>query len=114
MNKLSIAGLLAIALATPALADEGESLEQATSRLRACAHSGSAGAPRDSLQVAVAAVRALCTPQLKRVRQISDQQINANHAGESEDKLAELRLRAWRKVDFDLALLVSRETGLQP
>lgn len=105
---------VAISAATPAAADEPMSVDLAISRLRACATAGAGGAPRDSVQAAVVAIRVLCRPQIDRAYQASDRQVAALHPGASAEELADLHQQAHRRIDYDLALLISRSTGLQP
>ena len=109
------AALLAMAaalVASAAGANEPLSYDQAVSRLRACATAGATNAPHASLRVAVIAVRSLCRPQIDRVYDGSDERVAADNPDASADLLDELRAKARRRIDRDLAVLVSTQTGL--
>jgi hypothetical protein len=106
---LLLAGTLA--LAAPAQAGEAVPYELALSRLRACVTAGSAGAPRESLQAAVIAVRSLCRPQINRAYEASDRRVAAANPRAKAAQLSELRQAARRTIDYDLAILVSTATG---
>ena len=111
LRRFALGGLMA-ALAVPALADEPVSEPLALSRLRACVTSGAAGAPRDSLAAAVVAVRSLCHPQLTAAYRAADRRVAAAHPRLGADELSALTRTARRAIDYDLALLVSTQTGL--
>jgi hypothetical protein len=98
--------------AASAGANEPLTYDQALSRLRACATAGATNAPHGSLREAVVAVRSLCRPQINRVYDATDERIAADNPDASADLLGELRTKARRKIDRDLAVLVSTQTGL--
>ncbi|MFM5949134.1 MAG: hypothetical protein ACKOPM_07885 [Novosphingobium sp.] len=110
-----LATFLAVTLALGAAAagaNEPLTYDQAISRLRACATAGATNAPRGSLREAVVAVRSLCHPQINRVYDASYERIAADNPDATADRLGELRAKARRKIDRDLAVLVSTQTGL--
>ena len=61
---------------------------------------------------ALIAVRSLCRPQIDRVYDGSDERVAADNPDASADLLDELRAKARRRIDRDLAVLVSTQTGL--
>ena len=103
--------LLAIlALATPAAAQETLSPQQAETRLRGCLQAGAAGAPRTGLREAVIAVRALCTPQIERVRA---NRVAAATQGLTEEDAARAEKRATRELNDEIARAIANFTGLR-
>lgn len=93
-------------------ANEPLTYDQAISRLRACATVGATNAPRGSLREAMVAVRSLCHPQIGRVYAATVEHIAADNPDASAELLDELRAKARRKIDRDLAVLISTQTGL--
>lgn len=113
MKQIATFLVVTLALgAAAASANEPLTYDQAISRLRACATAGATNAPRGSLREAVVAVRSLCRPQIDRVHDATDERIAADNPDASAELLGELRTKARRKIDRDLAVLVSTQTGL--
>ena len=94
--------LLALALTVPATAQEVLTPEQAETRLRGCLQAGAAGAPRTGLRDAVVATRALCAPQIKRVR--------ANLTDEAAERAEQ---QATLELNDEIALAIANFTGLR-
>jgi len=92
----------------PALAADGRH-DTAERRLRACLVSGSAGAPRTTLAAAVSAVRSLCTPQIKTLRNIRVAAATANLA---EPEASEVAKHAERELNTEIAYAIANFTGL--
>ena len=99
--------LLALALTVPATAQEVLTPEQAETRLRGCLQAGAAGAPRTGLRDAVVATRALCAPQIKRVRAAAATQGLTDEAAERAEQQATLEL------NDEIALAIANFTGLR-
>ncbi|MBN8502365.1 MAG: hypothetical protein J0M19_14640 [Sphingomonadales bacterium] len=113
MKRLSACLAPALALgAVPAAANEPLTHDQAVGRLRACATAGATHASYSSLREALIAVRSLCRPQINRVYAGTDERVAADNPRASADLLDALRVKARRKIDRDLAVLVSTQTGL--
>ncbi|MEL7729894.1 hypothetical protein AAG612_10175 [Citromicrobium bathyomarinum] len=102
--------LAILALATPAAAQETLSPQQAETRLRGCLQAGAAGAPRTGLREAVIAVRALCTPQIERVRA---NRVAAATQGLTEEDAARAEKRATRELNDEIARAIANFTGLR-
>lgn len=111
----------ALALAAPASA-QGEDLnhDQAMSRLEACLSTGAPGAPRENLQSAVIALRALCYPQIKRVRALRLDAIDkrfglpdARLTPEQQAEHARARDAATRQLNDEIVFAISNFTGLK-
>jgi hypothetical protein len=113
-NRLFLSlGLLAasVPFASRVRADEPLPYDLAISRLRGCVTAGAAGAPRDNRHAAVVAVRSLCRPQIDNAYAASDRQVAANHQRADGGTLSNLQQQARRKIDYDLARLVSSHAG---
>jgi hypothetical protein len=115
---LVLLGAIAAPLAAQDDPSDGAPLER---RLRACLTSGSAGAPRDSLEAAVVAVRSLCYTQIRRVREFRLAAVDASYGlpeaqltAERQDELERARDLATRKLNDEIALAIAEFTGLQP
>ena len=88
-------------------------------RLRACLASGSAGAPRDSLQSAVVAVRSLCYTQIRRALQARLRVVDARFGGPAAtltpaqaDARAQAREAEIRRFNDEVAAAISNFTKL--
>jgi hypothetical protein len=100
LRTLALAVLL---LATPASASAEElNHEQAMKRMEACLSSGAPSAPRESLTAAAIQLRALCKPQIDRVRDL-------RLAG-VEDAAA--RDAIIRRLNDEVAFAIANYTGL--
>jgi hypothetical protein len=93
--------------ATPAFA--GDDTDAATRRLQACVSSGAAGAPRTSIGAAVVAVRTLCAPQIRTLRDI---RVRNATSGLSGAEAADVARSTERALNDEIAAAVSRFTGL--
>jgi hypothetical protein len=91
--------------------DDAVSYDLATSRLRACITAGAEGAPRDSLQSAVVAVRSLCGAQIARVR---DRRVADATRGLTGEEAKAAETRAILALNDEIARTIASLTGLTP
>lgn len=114
MKARLLLAMLTAAVAAPVAADDPIALDLAISRLRGCVIAASGSAPGDDLALSVATVRSLCHPRLKAAYEASDRQVAADNPDVRGKALEALREQARRKINFDLGLAVSTQTGAQP
>jgi hypothetical protein len=120
MKALVILAAAALVLA-PVSAPAQESVPDSESRLGACLAAGAGGAPRDSLEHAVVALRSLCYAQIKRVLAARLRVVDARF-GPPDAKLppsranarAEARAAETRRFNNEIAVTISNLTGLTP
>ena len=108
--KTALPILALLALATPAMAQESLSPEQAETRLRGCLQAGAAGAPRTGLRDAVVATRAFCAPQIRRVRANRVADATQGLTGEAAERAAR---QATQELNDEIALAIANFTGLR-
>ena len=109
MIRPSLLGLLLLATATPAMAQEDLSPAHAEKRLRACLVAGSSAAPRSGLSAAIPSVRAFCTPQINRVR---DDRVADATAGLTGPAARRAENGAVRALNNEIAYAIANFTGL--
>ena len=111
MLKTGLLALSAVALATPALADDDISPDLAESRLRGCLLAGASGTGQTQLQAAVIQARAYCGAQINRVQA---QRIAAATEGLKGDAAETAKTRAIRALNDEIAHAVANFSGLTP
>ena len=115
-----LTGLALLSMAAPLAAqDDAADRDQLERRLRACLTSGSAGAPRDSLQAAVIAVRSLCYTQIRRLEDLRLGEVDrrfglpeAELTAAERERWEDARTRERRALNHEIAMAISNFTGL--
>ena len=107
---LTMALLASLNCVGPTSAQEVLSPQQAETRLRGCLQSGSAGAPRTGLYASVAAVRALCKPQIDRV---AEDRVAAATQGLTDEDAERAEKRVVRQLNDEIAYAIANFTGLK-
>ena len=120
MLRTALLGIsLALAAATPIVAQETPDKAVLERRLRACLVAGSAGAPRDSLMAAILALRSLCYTQINRVEDVRLREVDesfglpaARLSAAEQARLERERDLARRRLNHEIGMAVSNFTGL--
>ncbi len=108
--KIAPAILAGLLLVGPVSAQETLSPEQAETRLRGCLQAGASGAPRTGLREAVVAIRALCAPQIRRVKA---NRVAAATAGLGGSEAQRAEARAIHQLNDEIARAIANFTGLR-
>lgn len=120
MKRALFLALALLAGAAPLAAQDLYAQQDAAEdRLRVCIINAAPGAPRDSIDAAVAALRSLCYPQIVRLRE-ARQNLAEDKLGlpagrlTADQKLARERSRAEasRDLDAEIIRVISNATGV--